>query len=424
MGDVEDGDRPDEPFELARVPMAVEDEVRRVLGDRAGEPVAAEECPDALRLPFEGRARRRVMKEDDSEGAIRYPIESPLESLHLRGRLRIDPPQHRLAEIRQSGIGEAADESFRPDDPDARPVQVADRPVPLEHGDPGIFEKSHDLVAPVRVPVVISEDSDDRHRQSAAGAGEDSRFVGLAVGRQVAGEENEVGFLGDTAERRLDLSLPIRRAMNVPSGRDPDQFGSPPGVAGYRPARMANEDFEAMMDTLKKSAAALRDAGVPFMLGGGLAAWARGGPESNHDLDLMLKPEDADTALDVLAEAGMRPERPPEGWLYKAWDENHVMVDLIFEPTGLSITDETFERAEDMEVEAVSMKVMSLEDVFVTKLLAMDEQSLDYKPVLQMARSLREQIDWDDVRARTPSPYAAAFFTLAEELGILSPSSG
>jgi predicted nucleotidyltransferase len=160
------------------------------------------------------------------------------------------------------------------------------------------------------------------------------------------------------------------------------------------------------------------------MLGGGLAAWARGGPESDHDLDLMLKPEDADTALDVLAEAGMRPERPPEGWLYKAWDENEVMVDLIFEPTGLPITDETFERAEDMEVEALPMKVMSLEDVFVTKLLAMDEQSLDYKPVLQMARSLREQIDWGDVRERTQSPYAAAFFTLVEELGILSPRSG
>jgi predicted nucleotidyltransferase len=100
------------------------------------------------------------------------------------------------------------------------------------------------------------------------------------------------------------------------------------------------------------------------------------------------------------------------------------MVDLIFEPTGLPVTDETFQRAEHLEVEAVPMKVMSLEDVFVTKLLAMDEQSLDYRPVLQMARSLREQIDWDDVRERTKSPYAAAFFTLVGELGILSEGRG
>jgi hypothetical protein len=183
---------------------------------------------------------------------------------------------------------------------------------------------------------------------------------------------------------------------------------------------MRNADFDAMLVTLKKAAGALRDGGVPFMLGGGLAAWVRGGPASDHDLDFMLRPEDADAALDVLAAAGMRPERPPEAWLYKAWDDNDVMIDLIFEPVGLPITDETFERAEEIEVEAVAMQVMSLEDVLVTKLLALDEQALDYQSLLQLARPVREQVDWEDVRARTAdSAYAAAFFTLVEELGII-----
>jgi len=69
--------------------------------------------------------------------------------------------------------------------------------------------------------------------------------------------------------------------------------------------------------------------------------------------------------------------------------------------------------------EAQPMLVMTLDDVLVTKLLALDENSLDYKAVLLIARSLREQIEWDDVRARTAgSPYAAAFFTLVEELGV------
>ena len=66
------------------------------------------------------------------------------------------------------------------------------------------------------------------------------------------------------------------------------------------------------------------------------------------------------------------------------------------------------------------MQVMSLEDVLVTKLLALDEQTLDYRSLLQIARPVREQVDWDEVRARTAdSPYAAAFFTLVEELGII-----
>ena len=45
---------------------------------------------------------------------------------------------------------------------------------------------------------------------------------------------------------------------------------------------------------------------------------------------------------------------------------------------------------------------------------------MDYESVVQMARPVREQVDWNDVRERTnESPYAAAFFTLGEELGIL-----
>jgi hypothetical protein len=42
--------------------------------------------------------------------------------------------------------------------------------------------------------------------------------------------------------------------------------------------------------------------------------------------------------------------------------------------------------------------------------------------VLELARSLREQIDWSFVRLRTgDSPFARAFFTLVEELGVVEP---
>ena len=183
----------------------------------------------------------------------------------------------------------------------------------------------------------------------------------------------------------------------------------------------AETPMEAFTETLKKVAGALRDAQVPFMLGGGLAAWVRGGPETGHDLDLMLKRADAERALEVLEQAGMRPERPPEGWLFKVFDGD-VMVDLIFEPTGTAVTDEMLERAEELEVSATRMKVMALEDILVTKLLAIQEHEVDYDSVLEMARPLREQIDWDAVRERTKdSPYAKAFFTLVEEPGVVEP---
>jgi predicted nucleotidyltransferase len=180
-----------------------------------------------------------------------------------------------------------------------------------------------------------------------------------------------------------------------------------------------NPPFDKLLETLRKISGILHDAQVPFLLGGGVASWARGGPESDHDLDLMLTHSDADRALQILDEAGLRTERPPEGWLYKVYDGD-VMVDLIFEPSGQPIDAEVFDRAEDLEVAAVPMRVMSLEDVFVTKLTALREHELDYDSLVEMARALREQVDWYDVRRRTESsPFAAAFFTLIERLGIV-----
>jgi hypothetical protein len=180
--------------------------------------------------------------------------------------------------------------------------------------------------------------------------------------------------------------------------------------------------FHSLVDTLKVAVAALREKNVSFMLGGSVAAWARGGPEPQKDLDLMVTPEDADAALEALTEAGMRPEKPPEEWLYKAW-HGDVMVDLIFCPSGLELTDEVLDRAERMPVMSIETPVMAVEDMLLTMLLSLDEHRLDYSPILGIVRSLREQIDWSQLRTLTSSsPYAKAFFTLCEELGICEPS--
>jgi hypothetical protein len=179
-----------------------------------------------------------------------------------------------------------------------------------------------------------------------------------------------------------------------------------------------SDRFTAICKTLKVAVAALRECGVPFLLGGSFAAWARGGPEPQNDLDFMVKPEDAESALQALASVGARTERPPEEWLFKAWYEE-VMIDLIFCPAGLEMTDEVFERGEMIPVLSVQTPVMALEDVLLTKLSALDEHSLDYSQLLGIARSLREQIDWPQLRRRAGgSPYAGAFFTLVQELEV------
>jgi hypothetical protein len=184
---------------------------------------------------------------------------------------------------------------------------------------------------------------------------------------------------------------------------------------------MTSEDqpFSDIEATLKKAAAALRAADVPFLLGGSLASWARGGPETRHDLDLMIKRADVDRAVAALTDAGMRAEHPPEEWLVKAWDDD-VLVDLIFAPKGVTMDDDVIARGEDMPVLSMQMRVMALEDVLITKLMAITEHNLRYEAPLAIARALREQVDWRHVRAATASsPFARAFFVLLEGLEII-----
>ncbi len=186
---------------------------------------------------------------------------------------------------------------------------------------------------------------------------------------------------------------------------------------------MPEPTFEEMVDAMKDAVSVLQAREIPFVLGGGLAAWARGGPRSEHDVDLLILESDAEEALAAFDAAGMRTERPPEGWLVKAWHPNGTLIDLIYSPAGGPITEEALEHAPVIEVMALRLRVSTLEDLMMTKLLALNEQEPDFGSVLELARALREQVDWDDVRARTESsPFARAFFTLVEGLGVVEPS--
>jgi hypothetical protein len=96
-----------------------------------------------------------------------------------------------------------------------------------------------------------------------------------------------------------------------------------------------------------------------------------------------------------------------------------VLVDLIFEPRGGPIDDEWLARADELDVYAVTMPVASLDDVLVTKLLALSEQNLDFSASLEIARAVREQLDWEEIRRRCAGhPYAEAFLFLVEALDV------
>lgn len=178
--------------------------------------------------------------------------------------------------------------------------------------------------------------------------------------------------------------------------------------------------------TFKQVASALRDAGIPFACMGSLALWALGGPEPNlqQDLDFAICEADRDAAQGALRDTGLTLQQPPEDWLFKAWSDGveqdgSALVDLIYRPSGLEVTRELLLGYEERSLLAMSVRVMDATDLLVTKIHSLTEQAADYSSTLQFARSLREQIDRDELARRTSgTPFGTAFLVLVDGLGI------
>jgi len=174
-----------------------------------------------------------------------------------------------------------------------------------------------------------------------------------------------------------------------------------------------------LLETLRKAAAALTDGGVKFALTGGFAAYARGAAPSTHDVDFVLAEDEVEAALTALEAAGMRRVEIPEGWLAKAEDDGRT-IDLIFQPSGRTVDAALLARAEELNVEAVAMPVLTATDLTILRLRAFDEKACDFGGYLPVTRSLREQIDWPRVIAETAdSPYAYAYLTLLHRLRVM-----
>ncbi|MGA6166441.1 nucleotidyltransferase family protein [Amycolatopsis magusensis] len=174
-----------------------------------------------------------------------------------------------------------------------------------------------------------------------------------------------------------------------------------------------------LLDTLTRVANTLTHQGIRFAVAGGFAVYARGGPPSDHDVDVLIKESDAEKASRALTETGMVPVDPPEDWLTKVYDGD-ILVDLIFRPNHREVTDETLDRAESMRIGATMAPVVTGTDLMTDKLLVLGPHRCDFTGLLPIARELREQVDWARVADQTrESAYARAFLMLLRELDVV-----
>jgi Icc-related predicted phosphoesterase len=191
-----------------------------------------------------------------------------------------------------------------------------------------------------------------------------------------ATEPERIGFLVFELER--DGAAPVRASL----AGDPSR-----GRAGFHGGVLR----------------ALRAAGVPHLVGGGVALGRVADvARPPRDLDLLLRKRDLDAARAALGAAGFRTELTAPHWLAKAFGPGARFVDLIFDSGNgaCPVDDAWFERATPGELFGVPVLLCPIEELLWTKSFVMERERFDGADVAHLLQAQADRIDWEHLLRR------------------------
>lgn len=153
-------------------------------------------------------------------------------------------------------------------------------------------------------------------------------------------------------------------------------------------------DEPVLLAVLADAQDALAGRDIPYVLIGGIPSAVYGRPRATQDLDLFVRPEDKDRALEALAEDGFDTDKKEPEWLYKAAKKD-VLCDVIFRAEGdFYLDEEMIARAVDATYKGEKVRLAPREDLIIMKVVAHAEEIGHYWHDA-MALLLTDDIDWD-----------------------------
>jgi hypothetical protein len=141
----------------------------------------------------------------------------------------------------------------------------------------------------------------------------------------------------------------------------------------------------------------LRDSGVPFQVGGAYALARYTGVERHtKDLDVFVRPADAEAVLNLFRQAGYATDRTFPHWLGKVFSGD-AFVDVIYRSgNGLAeVDDEWLRHGAPDEVLGEPVKLCPPEEILWSKAFVMERERFDGADVAHVLRATAERIDWE-----------------------------
>jgi len=165
------------------------------------------------------------------------------------------------------------------------------------------------------------------------------------------------------------------------------------------------------LDFYRRVMIALREARVPFLVGGAYAfARYTGIVRHTKDFDIFVHPRDFDRTLEELKRVGCSVERPFPHWLGKGyWGDD--FVDVIFSAgNGIARVDDLwFEHAVDEEVLGIPSRLCPAEEMVWSKAFIQERERFDGGDVAHLLRARAEGFDWDRLLLRFESHWPVLF---------------
>jgi Uncharacterised nucleotidyltransferase len=186
-------------------------------------------------------------------------------------------------------------------------------------------------------------------------------------------------------------------------------------------------------EVLREAVETVERAGLPFLVLGGLASALVGRPRWTHDIDFLVRPDDARDVLAALRSAGFTTEETDPVWIFKAF-KHDVMVDVIFMVMGgIYLDDEMQSRSIEREIHpspaaggqggGLRLRIPSPEDQIVIKAIVhREETSRHWFDALAILG--RAQLDWSYLirRGRVGARRLLALLIYAQSADILVPT--
>jgi hypothetical protein len=179
---------------------------------------------------------------------------------------------------------------------------------------------------------------------------------------------------------------------------------------------IAPPDWEVHRAAIK----ALRESGIPFMLGGGFAlATFTGRWRDTKDIDFYVHPRDRDRAVAALTQAGFsdyyKTRAYDRKWIYRS-TRLGMIVDIIWAMANqrAQVDDIWFERASSVQIRGENLKVLPMEEFMWCKLYIMQRDHCDWTDIFNLLYAVGPRLDWGHLimRLEEDVPVLKALLTM------------